>query len=133
VKVEVVAFVNATAKMRDPWSNAVNTKSFVNAAIGSVEAKCTVPVKSVATLPWLSAAVTVAASVVPAMVESGMPASTSCAAGPCSTCVFLNPVIEEVSVSVAESVCSPAVPNWTVTTLLPRSAGPKSVSGIGDA
>jgi hypothetical protein len=76
---------------------------------------------------------TVALSVVPAVVDGGRPVSNKAPAGPAITWVERNPVIDGFSVSVAVTFCGPAVPNCTVTTFVPRSAGVKVVSGIGVA
>ena len=101
--------------------------------MGSVEAKCTVPLKSVTRLPWTSAAVTVGVSNEPATVEPGRLESSSRAAVPCRTSVEAEPAMVGRTVSAAETDCVPAVPNCTETVLTPRFAGTNKASGMGNA
>ena len=133
VTLEVAALVSTTGTVRDPWSAGVNVKSAGSWAVGSVELTWIVPAKSVTRLPWLSTDVTEGVSKVPATVEEGMPARRRRAAGPCSTNVVAEPEIDGLTVSLADSDCTPAVPNLTVTILTPRSAGRKDASGIKEA
>jgi hypothetical protein len=132
---DVAALTSTIGNGCVPRSAAVKVKSGGSAALGSVEARCTVLAKSVTTLPCLSTAVTMAVSGVPATVDAGMPVTTRLAAGPCTTWVTagIEVAIDGVKVSAAASDCWPAVANCTATTFVPRSTGLNGRSGIAGA
>src|SRR2546423_9776560 len=129
VRLDVPALVKTTGKVRDAWSAPTKAKSTGNCALGSVEVQCTVPRKSVATLPSVSSAVTVGVSSVPATVDGGTPARTRRAAGAGLTSVDAEPAIAGVTVSLAGNDWGPAVANCRLTTVAPKDAGAERAAG----